>query len=535
MQVGDWSVDAGLNVLSRAEEVVRLEPKVMEVLIFMAAHPGEVVSREDLLAVVWPGVIVGDDALTQAFIKLRKALGDDPKHPTYIQTIPKRGYRLLAPVQAEQKQTASTIAATKETRRPRGLYVVLVLLALAVLGVELWTSFGQKDKPASIEERSTENNLGLVIMPFKALEPTPKSMYLATGLTSELESDLSRLTALRVYTTTTGVVPPNVHYRVDGVVQHDNGHLRIHVHLTDTRSGQEIWSAQFDRPMRDLLDLQSKLSSRLMDVLPLKLNEAEREQAARRYTRSLEAYDLFLRAQSALLARTQAENEMARDLYQQAIRSDPAFARAYAGLALTYAADYRNQWTTNGKAALARAFEMADTARQIDPDIPEIYWTLGFVHAQRREHEEALTQLSKAVHLNPSYADAYALMGGIYTYLGKPDKSLPLLRTAQRLNPDSGYLYFLLLGRAYFFLNDLDQARINLEEALQRNEVDLEAHVYLAAVLAKQGDQAGAIWEVEEIRVLQPDFRVMTWLDTYPLTDAALRQQLTDTLKRFGL
>jgi DNA-binding winged helix-turn-helix (wHTH) protein len=98
MRVGEWSVDRGLNQLSRAGEVVRLEPKVMDVLACLAAHAGEVVSRETLLATVWPGVIVGDDALTQSIIKLRKALADDPRQPGYIQTIPKRGYRLLAEV-----------------------------------------------------------------------------------------------------------------------------------------------------------------------------------------------------------------------------------------------------------------------------------------------------------------------------------------------------------------------------------------------------------------------------------------------------
>jgi len=225
---------------------------------------------------------------------------------------------------------------------------------------------------------------------------------------------------------------------------------------------------------------------------------------------------------------------MARDYYQQAIRIDPAFARAYAGLALTFAAEYRNQWTQHGKDVLARAFEMAQTARELDPDIPETYWALGFVYAQRRDYMEALTQLSRATQLNPSYADAYALMGGIDTYLGEPDKSLPLLRTAQRLNPDSGYLYFLLLGRAYYFLNDYEQARTNLTEASTRNEGDLEAHVYLAAVLERLGDASGAGWEKEEIETLQPGFRVMTWLSTYPIANGTLRQSLAADLNRLG-
>jgi DNA-binding winged helix-turn-helix (wHTH) protein/TolB-like protein/Flp pilus assembly protein TadD len=534
MQVGGWSVDAGLNELSGTDEVIRLEPKVMEVLLFLAAHPGEVVSREALLEAIWPDVVVGDDALTQAVIKLRKAFGDNPRDPSYIQTIPKRGYRLLAPVMNDAKQSASQVTATEAAPRPWRLYSGMAILALALFGLGLWATINPPQQSAPLAVLPDGNSLGVVIKPFKTLETTPESTSLAIGLASELASDLSRLSALRVIAYSKGNPSPDINYVVDGEVQQATERLRIHVHLLDARSRQEIWGVQFDRPTHDLLDVQSELSRRLMAVLPLKLSEAERSRAAHRYTRSLEAYDLFLRAQSALLTRSQSDNETARNLYRQAIQKDPAFARAYAGLALTYAADYRNQWAANGQEALARAFEMAETARQIDPDIPEIYWTLGFVFAQRKEHDAALTQLSTALSLNPSYADAYALKGGIYTYMGRPADSLPLLRTAQRLNPDSGYLYFQLLGRAYFFLNDFDQARINLSEALSRNNADLESHVYLAAVLAEQGDRSGATWEVEEIRSLQPGFQIESWLRTYPLSDNALRQRLVVALNNLG-
>ena len=100
MRIGDWDADFALNLLRRGQQAVHLEPKAMELLFFLAGHPGEVVSRDDLLAALWDGVVVGDDALTQAVIKLRKAFGDNPREPSYIQTVPKRGYRLIAQVGA---------------------------------------------------------------------------------------------------------------------------------------------------------------------------------------------------------------------------------------------------------------------------------------------------------------------------------------------------------------------------------------------------------------------------------------------------
>ena len=202
---------------------------------------------------------------------------------------------------------------------------------------------------------------------------------------------------------------------------------------------------------------------------------------------------------------------------------------------MTYAADFRNRWAADGAAALARAFELAQTAHQMNPDIAETYWVLAFVHVERRQHEQALQLLQTAVRLYPSFADGYALMGGVHTYTGRPAHTVRLLRTAMRLNPQGGHLYFLLLGRAYLFLDDLEQARVNLKQAMARNPVNLETHVYLAALDALAGDKAAAAWQVEEIRALQPNFSIRGWLDNYPMTDETQRAKVLQVLGGAGL
>jgi tetratricopeptide (TPR) repeat protein len=119
--------------------------------------------------------------------------------------------------------------------------------------------------------------------------------------------------------------------------------------------------------------------------------------------------------------------------------------------------------------------------------------------------------------------------------MGRPAVTLPLLRTAMRLNPEASYLYFLILGRAYFALGDLELARVNLAYALLRNPVNVEARVYMAAVYARMGNKAEAIWEAEEIRGLQPEFSASAWMATHPLTDAGVRAQLVKALGGVGL
>ena len=159
---------------------------------------------------------------------------------------------------------------------------------------------------------------------------------------------------------------------------------------------------------------------------------------------------------------------------------------------------------------------------------------LAFVHLERRQHEQALQYLETAVRLYPSFADGYALMGGIKTYMGRPADTVRLLRTAMRLDPQGGYLYFQNLGRAYLFLGDLEQARVNLEQALLRNPVNLETHVYMAALHVTAGDKAAAAWEAEEIRALQPGFSSRGWLETYPMTDVAQKAKLVKALGELG-
>jgi TolB-like protein/Tfp pilus assembly protein PilF len=370
-------------------------------------------------------------------------------------------------------------------------------------------------------------------------------VLLARGITADLVTDLSKVSGLSIIgavgtlgghtVAEVSADTATARYLVSGSVQRIGDRVRLHIHLTEGETRRQLWSERFDRPLSGFFAIQEELVPKILETLPAKVSEAELRRVAQRHTRNLEAYEHFQRGQMALVVRQKAENEAAREMFQRAIALDAAFARAYAGLALTYAADYRNQWTPDGMAALERAFEMARTAHQIDPDIRETYWVLGFVHLERRQHEQALQYLDTAIRLYPSFADAYALMGGINTYMGRASEALPLLRTAMRLNPEAGYLYFLTLGRTYFALGDLEQARINLEHALLRNPANVEARVYMAALHVISGNKTAASWEAEEIRALDPNFAIRRWLETFPLTDASQKTKLVRALGELGL
>ena len=551
MQIGVWIVERTLNRLSFAGETVKVEPKAMSVLIHLADRAGEVVSREALLSAVWPGVVVGDDSLTQVVIKLRKALGDVPDKPVYIETIAKRGYRLIAPVVKGEAIAPTQVRlrpVTPQISRRVSWIAVSCVAALLVIAPGVWwildgpTAVPSNPIAISSIEAARSAKPVLNVRPFEALGNDAETTLLARGLTEDLVTDLSKAVALQVISIPSvagqgGGSPAEAAafgYLVAGSVQRIDERLRLRIQLTETATGRTLWSERFDRGMVDFFAIQDELGSKILQVLPAKVSEAELRRVAHRYTENLEAYQYFQRGQTALLVRQQADNATARDMFQRAIALDAAFARAYASLALTYAADYRNHWTADGAASLDRAFQIAQTAHQINPDIRETYWVLAFVHVERRQHAEAIRYLEAAVRLSPSFADGYALLGGVYTYIGRPSDTLPLLRTAMRLDPQPGYLYFLLLGRAYLFVGDLEQARVNLDQALSRNPVNLEAHVYLAATHVLADDKARAAWEAEEIRALQPGFKARGWLATYPMTDPTQTSRLAKALGALG-
>jgi DNA-binding winged helix-turn-helix (wHTH) protein/TolB-like protein len=529
LQIGDWWADRTTNQLGRGGDAVRVEPKAMEVLMVLAARAGEVVSREALLDAVWPGVVVGDEALTQSIIKLRKALGDNPRAPAYIETISKRGYRLIARV--ESRSAARSAAPRRAWWLAAAAGAALALIAAILYSLDLLQSAAPGQAEA-FEEKA--DLVTVTVLPFETLGAGAEHGYLARGIGADLMTDLSRLSGLRLITPTADPAKA-ARYLVSGSVQREGAALRINVRLVEARSGEPIWTHRFERPFGDLFAIQSEISRSLAEHLPGKISDAERRRLAKRYTASLEAYDHFLRGQALFLVRRPEDNQSARALFTRAIELDPKFARAYAGLAMTHAMDYRYQGSAAPSAALERALRLAETAREIDAEIPDVHWALAFVQTQRRTHSEALRSLQRVIELNRSYADAYALMGGIHTYVGEPSKTIPLLRTALRLNPDGGYLYFLLLGRAYLFENDVEQALINLRQAQARNADDLETRVFLAAALVARGDLPAAEWEADQIRVRVEGFSMRAWLETYPMTSARQQARLSELAAKVGL
>ena len=323
LQVGGWAVEPALNQLSASGRTVKLEPKTMSALVYLADRPGQVVSREALLSAVWSGVVVGDDSLTQVVIKLRKALGDAPEKPTYIQTISKGGYRLVAPVvrsaevySAPVRPDTERLPAQRQRRFPWIAGAGVAALLLATVGA--WWSKDERATgvlpgpiPLANTAAARTAQPTVAIRPFEALGNDPQAELLARGITADLVTDLSKVFGLSIISVAPidapagGETPadaPPINYLVSGSVQRLDERLRLHVHLTDARTGKRLWSERFDRALSGLFAIQEELGPKILHVLPAKVSEAELRRVAQRHTRNLEAYEYFQRGQSALSA-----------------------------------------------------------------------------------------------------------------------------------------------------------------------------------------------------------------------------------------
>ena len=566
--IGDWQVSVPENRLGRGDDVEHLEPKAMEVLAYLASRQGEVVSREDLERVVWRGAVVGYDAVTGTVIKLRKALGDDPRQPRFIATIPKRGYQLIAPVSvtgagggsASPPPASSPVAADlpargkphRETPRARRWAVPLALAAgLIALVLGLWTSGPQPPEPGPSTVSSAGSSPAIpsvVVLPFRNHSQDPRHQDLADGMTEDVITDLSRSSGLLVLASNTSFAYRDsqaspeevgkelgVDFVLQGSIRPVGDTLRVNTQLVDTKTGFNRWAERYDRKLEDLFAVQDEMTHALVTALAIELTDLEKERLARRATANIRAYDFFLEGQRLSREQLKEANRQAQDAYRNAIEVDPAYGRAYGALAYTLAVDFRRGWSETPAETIDRALELARNGVALDDSIPQTYWSLGYVHLMRQEFEQAEEAVARAIEIAPNYADGYGLLALLSNNLGKPEQAIELIIKGMRLNPFHTWDYPYNLGRAYYTLGRLDEAIAALEEAHQRSPTAIPVIIHLAASYAAAGRQTDAEWLVEEMQILNPDETLAHIEMTIPVADPEIKRALLDDLRAAGM
>ena len=282
--IGEWRVDPALGEISRGGETVRLEVRTMKLLMCLAERAGQVVSIDDLLNEVWPGVSVSQDSVYQAVTSLRRQLGDDPKQPAYIATVPRLGYRLIAAVRpwSEEQAAKGKHARSVAQLAPLRLQwlVVPAVLLLTVIAVAFLIRGKDAGKRPVSSALAAQLQKSVAVLPFLDLTDGMKEEEFADGMTEELISRLSKIPEFRVASATSSFyfkgkqVPVadiaktlGVAYVLDGSVRKSETRLRVAARLVRAESGYVVWSETYDRPLDDKLWVQEDIAGEVTKAL----------------------------------------------------------------------------------------------------------------------------------------------------------------------------------------------------------------------------------------------------------------------------
>lgn len=526
-----FSLDLARCSLKRGAEQVALRPKAFDLLCYLAQNTGRVVSKDELMKAIWPGVVVTDDSLVQCVKDVRDALSDGEQR--IIKTVPRRGYLFAAEVSVsavpnEQHATAGEVIGAGETAAPHGLHARWLKLWLAALAalIVLAVIVGRYLINASTTPRGAETareiaaeRASIAVLPLVSLSDPARDDYFADGLTEDIISALGRFSEIAVRSR--GAVLPYkgkttrpeevgrdlaVRYVLEGSVRRSAERIRISVQLTDTSRAALLWSLQYDTEPKEIFSVQDDMARRIAGTLAVRLSDLELAKAASKPPSSLEAYDLVLRGRDALSRVTRTANSHARSMFESAIALDANYVPAIVSLGMVDLNAVRYGWTADPVEALQRAEQLGRKAIAINESSAAAHALLGQVYIRRGDLDRALDEMKRALALNPSDSESYAGVGNALLLLGDVDRAIEAIETAIQFHPNISATDYFRLGMAYLLAGrNADAIRI-LERAVVRNENNVFINAMLAAAYAEADRQDDAFRRATTVRQLSPVF-----------------------------
>ncbi len=536
-RLGDWLVRPNQNLLERDDTRVHLRPKIMDVLAFLADHGGEVVANEAILSAVWGKRFLARSALSGAVCELRETLGDDPQEPRYIETVAKRGYRLVIPVYpAGPVDGAVAIPPPRAGvwRRRAVIWAVTGVTAAALATAMVVSRHGAK-----VEAKPPR----LVVLPFENLG-SPDDAYFAAGITDEVTTRLARFGALAVISsesarTYRGAAKDlaavakelRVEYVLRGSVRWDQKAagqmgLRVSARLIRTGDGEVLWADDYDGSLRDILAVQADIGRKVVTALALTLRGNEEDALAADSLANPEAYDAYLQGIYCVEgAETEEPLLKGVKLLERSVELDPAFAIGWSDLARVHGLIYTRGFDRSAarvaaaKAALARATELAPrlpavrfsrlaSLFQIERDFPRVLAELDRPDADEMGHDavlslrgyslvrlgrarEGVAAMRAAFELSPREWSLLRDIAGLQMGLGEFAESFRGCQQLVEETPDRTFGYFCSALNLLFWKGSVSAARTELEKVGRLSTPGVIVWRWWFAIVA--GDYEGAL------------------------------------------
>ena len=497
LRFGVFEVDLRAGELRKQGVRLRLQEQPFQVLAMLLERPGETVTREELRNRLWTAdtFVDFDHGVNKAVNRIREALGDSATSPRFVETVARRGYRFLAdvtivegaPVVRPESSPGDPLPVAHELVAPAALAppspkrlplwhlwaLTGAALVLASIGVVMWLLQSRAPQPTLIRS--------LAVLPLENLSGDTSQEYFADGMTDELISTLGQISVLRVISRTS-VMPYkrarkllpqiarelNVDAVVEGTVLRSGGQVRITAQLIEARVDKHLWSETYDGDLRDTLVLQNKVARAIADQIRINLNAQERTTLTHGKVVDPQAHDAYLKGRYFWNKRTGDDLEKAVEYFNQAIERDPNYARAYSGLADSYA--LLGDWEYGVLAsteALPRAKAAAVRALQLDNTLGEAHTSLAFcLDGFDWDLKSADAEFRRGVALSPGYATAHHWYAWHLSLLGRNDEAIAEMKKAQNLDPVSLIInadLAELLLIAHFTDESIQQSRKTIE------------------------------------------------------------------------
>jgi adenylate cyclase len=561
-----FTLDMHAGCVRAGDSVVPLRPKSFDVLAHLVRNPGRLVTKNELIASVWPDVAVTGNSLVQCIKDVREALGDDGR--SIVETVAKRGYRFLPPVveidaarleaggpdplpapasegpASAPGESADEGRGGRSVRSRRAAFVAGIAMATAVLvAAGLWRELGGRD---ATRFAPPEKRPSVAVLPFTHADAAASDDYLSRGISEDVSAALGRFSDLavaspRVVSRLQGTSASaqdlerqlNVRYLVEGSIRRSADRVRITVRLTDLPRRVLVWSHSYDEDVNAIVALEDEIAARIAGSLAVKLTNLEQVRAARRSTGSMEAYDFVLRGRELLTRLNRTQHSQARAMFERAISLDAGYPAAYVGLGRVDLSAVALGWTPDAAEALKRAESLARKAIALDESNPAAHVLLGRVYARSREYDRAVEVLTRAVALNPSEPDSHAGLGDALLWRGDVEGAIQALETATAIDEHLSGEDLFSLGAAYFIAGRTPEATRVLERVTTRNEGNAFVYALLAAVYAEGGRDAESRSAAAEVLRLNPLFDLELFGSLFNRPEH--RERIAAALRKAGL
>ena len=493
------------------------------------------------------GICISRTAYDQVKNKLELGYEYLGEHSVKNITEPVRVYKILT----EPEAVGKVIGEKRKTRRGIALAIALILL-IGAGGLTGWYLYIQQSKriePASIEKMAypLPDKPSIAVLPFVNMSDDPKQEYFSDGITENIITDLSKISAFFVISNSSTFAYKGkpvkikqvaeelgVRYVLEGSVQKSSDKVRINAQLVDAITGHHLWAERYDRDLKDIFAVQDEITQKIVRTLRVEVTEVELERIRRIPTENLNAYESFYRGLEYYRRSSKSSNIQARQMFEKAIELDPRFPVAYVLMGHTYRREWLYRWSQDPQ-TMERAFELAQKAIELDDSSIFAYELLGYIYLLKdRQHEQAIAVAEKVIALDPNFAGGYGLLAEILGFAGRPEEVIGLMEKAMRLNPRYPAIYLFWLGNAHYQMGRYDEAIAALNSAVIRKPNHLPTHLFLAASYVELGQEEEAQAEVAEILRISPDYRSgsKSWA---PWKDQMVPKRIRAALRKAGL